>query len=187
MSGSVAHVSEEDRIVITDLGPGMEWVCEMEWPEGVTQGGPAWLVVRPSDPDGYPPGGISSTVLREIDFRDAVDRLRRQLAVSERRGRARERYEEGRSERLRAALSEGITEQYLALLSSAYVSLTNHGQAKPLERLAEMADKSAAAIKNHLWQATRKGFLERHAGRAGGKLTEKSIALLDHNVRDFAS
>lgn len=183
MSATLAHVSTEDRIVTTDLGPGMEWVCEMEWPEGVTQGGPAMLVIRPSDPENYPAGGISSTVLREIDFRDAVDRLRRQLAASERWGKARERYEEGRSERLRAALSHGVTDEYLALLSSAYVSLTNHGQAKPLERLAEMIGKSAAAIKNHLWQATRKGFLERSPGRVGGKLTEKSVELLDQNFR----
>lgn len=187
MSGTVAHVSEEDRIVTTDLGPGMEWVCEMEWPEGVTQGGPAVLVIRPSDPENYPAGGISSTVLREIDFRDAAKRLRRQLAMSDRRGTARERYEQDLSERLRALLSEGVSEKYLANLSSAYVSLTNRGQAKPLERLAEMTGKSAAAIKNHLWQATRKGFLERSAGRAGGKLTEKSIELLDHNVRGFLS
>jgi hypothetical protein len=35
-----------------------------------------------------------------------------------------------------------------------------------------------AAIKNHLWQATRRGLLERSPGRAGGKTTAKAKNLI---------
>jgi hypothetical protein len=78
-------------------------------------------VVRPSDPDSYPAGGLSSTVLREIDFRYAAERLRKQLAFHDRWNKADRNYEVKRMDRVRAALAEGITEQYLALLASAYV------------------------------------------------------------------
>lgn len=175
-------MSSGERIVVQDLGPGWEWVVEMEWPEGVTSGGPAALVIRPSDPDSYPAGGISSTLLREIDFREAAERLRRQVTAAERWDKARGRYEQDRSERLREAVSHGITDEYLALLSSAYVSAVNHGQPRPLEHLAEQAGKSLAAIKNHLWQATRRSLLERSAGRPGGRLTEKASGILERIV-----
>ncbi|MEI5100083.1 hypothetical protein RB200_17925 [Streptomyces sp. PmtG] len=79
-------------VVVQDIGP---WVVEMQWPEGVTQGGPAVLVVRPKSGENPPLGGISSTVLREIDFKEAAERLRAQVAVSEMRSHVREEYEAG--------------------------------------------------------------------------------------------
>jgi hypothetical protein len=59
-----------------------------------------------------------------------------------------------------------------------YVSAVNQGQGKPLDHLAELTGKSPAAIKNHLWQATRKGLLERSPGRVGGKLTTEATKVL---------
>lgn len=70
--------------------------------------------------------------------------------------------------------SGSISDEYLALLSRAYVGAVNEGEPKPLEFLAAIADKSNSAIKNHLWRATRKGFLERSPGRAGGRITAKT-------------
>jgi hypothetical protein len=67
-----------------------------------------------------------------------------------------------------------ITPEYLALLSRPYVGAVNQGQDKPLEHLAEVTGKSAAAIKNHRWRATRKGLLEPSAGRVGGHVTDKA-------------
>jgi hypothetical protein len=58
----------------------------------------------------------------------------------------------------------------------------NRGQDKPLEHLAEVTGKSAAAIKNHLWQATRKGLLERSPGRVGGHLTREATKILERIV-----
>ncbi|MCC2278512.1 hypothetical protein LKL35_24255 [Streptomyces sp. ET3-23] len=164
-----------NRIVVQDLGP---WVVEMEWPEGVTQGGPGALLIRPNEEDSYPPGGISSTVLRQIDFREAGEALRRQLAVSQMRAQWRELYEEGRAKRLREAASRGVTDEYLALLASAYVGYVNDGGTGPLAHLAEKVGKSESTIKGHLWQARKRGLLTGSAGRAGGELTEKATEIL---------
>lgn len=162
-----------------DLGPNYEWVAEMRWPEGNTQGGPAFLLIRPSDPDGYPPGGLSQTVLREVDFKGALDKLRNQLESSKRWDRARRQSEEKVTALLVDHAGGSITPEYLALLSRVYVGAVNQGQDKPLDYLAKVTGNSPAAIKNHLWQATRKGLLERSPGRAGGHVTPRCAALID--------
>jgi hypothetical protein len=164
-----------ERVVAQDLGP---WVVEMEWPPGVDHGGPGYLVVRPADPESYPHGGVSQTLLRQIDFKAAADDLRRQHAVSDRRRRTHEAHEADRDERIRTALTEGVTDEYLALLASKYVSVTNQGQAKPLRVLAELTGKSESTMKVHLWHARKRGLLEGSAGRAGGKLTPKASGIL---------
>ncbi|NKS00463.1 hypothetical protein GS528_04780 [Rhodococcus hoagii] len=169
-----------ERHVTLDLGA--EWVVEMVWPEGDTQGGPVELLVRPSDPESYPVGGLSSTVLRTVDFRAAAAQLQRQLANADRWNRRSDEYEAGRIERIRDALSKGISDEYLALLSSAYVSRVNKGQSKPVEQLADELGKSLQTIRGHLWQARKRGLLTGSAGRKGGHLTPEATAVLERIV-----
>ncbi|TWV43386.1 hypothetical protein FRZ03_18630 [Streptomyces misionensis] len=171
----MSNEQEGGPVVVQDLGP---WVIEMQWPKGATQGGPAVLVVRPKGGTGYPPGGISSTVLRQIDFKEAGEALRRQTAVSELRSEVRERYEADRTQRLKRAAAQGVTDEYLALLASAYVTYVNQGGIGPLAHLAERVGKSQSTVKGHLWQARKRGLLTGSAGRAGGALTEKASAIL---------
>jgi hypothetical protein len=161
-------------------GIGDDWVVVMEWPKGVENGGPCRMVIEPVGT--CPVGGLSSTVLRQIDFRDASDRLREQVTASERRGREHERYEKRRSERLRDELSRGVTEEYLALLSSAYVSAVNRGQAKPNDYLAELVGKTTSTVRGHLWQARNQDFLTGSPGRKGGQLTDKATKILERIV-----
>jgi len=169
----------DNTVVTVDLGPDMEWVCEMQWPEGETQGGPGVLVIRPADVDNYPAGGISQTLLREVDFKDALDTLRRQLATGDRWSSMREQSAKKMNNLLLAHIEDrAITDTYLALLARAYVSAVSRGVDKPLEYLADLTGKSNAAVKNHLWQATRRGLLERSPGRAGGKVTAKAANLM---------
>lgn len=180
------HVNRDSKYsVATDFGPNYEWVAEMQWPEGETQGGPAVLVIYPSDPDACPPGGLSQTVLRDVDFKYALDRLRGKLAASKRWQRVRQDAEDKLAALLVShATSGAITPEYLALLSRVYIGAVNNGQEKPLEHLAALTGKSAAAIKNHLWQATRKGLLERSPGRAGGHMTDKGRDTLAPVISD---
>ena len=63
-----------------------------------------------------------------------------------------------------------------------YVGAVNQGQGKPLDYLAEVTGKSPAAVKNHLWQASRKGLLERSPGRVGGKITAEATKVLERIV-----
>ncbi|MGV9540330.1 hypothetical protein ACWDSF_03280 [Nocardia beijingensis] len=165
----------DSRIVTQDLG---DWIVRMEWPAGVENGGPGVLLIEPANPETYPPGGVSSTVLREIDFRAALETLRSQSAASQRWSNARETYEAERAERLRDAATQGVTDEYLALLASAYVSATNRGQAKPLDYLAQMVGKTPSTVKGHLWQARKKELLSGSAGRAGGQLTDAATRIL---------
>lgn len=169
----------DDYVVTVDLGPNCEWVAKMEWPKGKTQGGPAVLVIHPSDPDEHPPGGLSQTVLREVDFKGALEKLRRQLENSKRWNRSRRQGEEKVTALLVEHAGGSITPEYLTLLSRVYVGALNQGQTKPLDYLAEVTGNSPAAIKNHLWQATRKGLLERSPGRAGGHLTGKAATIME--------
>jgi hypothetical protein len=169
----------DDNTVSIDLGPDMQWTCKLEWPEGETQGGPVKLTLEPSDPNDYPAGGISSTLLREVDFKAALDILRRQQVRSKQWQRVRAANEKRVNALLAAHAAEGaITDEYLTLLSRVYVAAVSSGQDKPLEYLAELLDKTHASIQNHLWQATRRGLLERSPGRSGGKLTAKAANLM---------
>jgi DNA-binding MarR family transcriptional regulator len=172
------QVNRDQYSVTMDLGPNMEWVAEMQWPEGETQGGPAVLVIYPSDPDTPPPGGLSQTVLRDVDFGYARDRLRASLSNSKRWENARQRTEDTLSSLLAEHAGGSITPEYLVLLARVYIDAVKNGQDKPLDHLATLTGNSASAIKNHLWQATRKGFLERSPGRAGGHLTDKGRSVL---------
>ncbi|MGD1281337.1 hypothetical protein ACKUUI_05960 [Mycobacterium seoulense] len=165
---------------------GDEWVVVMEWPDGVEDGGPGKLTIEPVGD--MPVGGLSSTVLRLIDFREATADLRRQVAASRRRGRSHAAYEKSQVERLRAALAEGVTDEYLSLLSSAYVRAVKRGQAKVNDHLAEMVGKPVSTVRGHLWQARNDGFLTRSPGRKGGQLTPKAIKVLERVVpRDWES
>ncbi|MFD9905818.1 hypothetical protein [Streptomyces sp. NPDC059063] len=172
---SEQHQEQGGPVVAQEIGP---WVVEMQWPEGVTQGGPAVLVVRPRDRESPPLGGISSTVLREIDFKEAAERLRAKVATSEMRTQVREEYEAGRTERLRKALAQGVTDEYLAMLASAYVNYLSSGGKGPLAHLAERVGKSESTVKGHLWQARKRGLLIGAPGRAGGLLTLKATTIL---------
>ena len=162
-------------------GIGDDWVVTMEWPAGVENGGPMRLVIEPIGAN--PVGGLSSTVLRQVDFRDAIERFREQLAASERRSRDNEKLlEKLNAELLREALSKGVDDDYLALLSSAYVSAVNRGQARPNEYLAEMVGKTTNTVRGHLWQARKQGFLTGSPGRVGGQLTDKATGILERIV-----
>lgn len=180
MTKPVFDVDPKERVVSTDLGPNQEWRAQMQWGSGELQGGPAIVLLQPNNPgDSVPDGGISHTLLREIDFRAALDALRRSIASAD-------EWRTSREESTRRVLgllkehasSPNVTDDYLALLARAYVGAVNQGKTGPLQYLAEVTGKTPAAIKNHLWRSTRSGFLERSPGRAGGHVTNKGAAVL---------
>ncbi|NWJ71706.1 hypothetical protein HX744_14465 [Pseudonocardia sp. ICBG1122] len=117
-------------------------------------------------------------MLREVKVGELVDALRRQVIVDERRAAVAVEYEAARDDRIRAALTEGLTDTYLALLASRYVGITRDGQRGPLAVLAGITGRTESSVKGHLWQARKRGLLEGSAGRAGGRLTEKAHGLI---------
>ena len=156
---------------------GDDWVVVMEWPDGVEDGGPARLVMEPVDK--MPVGGLSSTVLRQIDFRDAIERHRKQLAESRQRVRPLQKLRDFERAQLRSALADGVTDYYLALLSWQYVQATGRGQANINDYMAELVGKPVGTVRGHLIRARQSGFLTGSHGRKGGELTEAAEEILE--------
>lgn len=147
------------------------WLVEMTWPEGVAYGGPVELHVRPADPDNPPEGGISQTILRQVDFRAATRDLRRDRIVVGRDGAS--------DDKLRELAAQGLTDAYLVVVSDKYARLVGAGVEHPMQVIAEIIGRSESTVKGHLWQARKRGILTGGPGRAGGHLTEHGKAALD--------
>jgi len=163
-------------IVSQPLG---DWIVDMEWREGDYQGGPAAVWIRPADPDAVAQGGISSTVLRAVDFRKAKAELQSQVDPDTSWMQAvRQRNAAHRVQELRAHLAIGVTPDYLALLASEYLSRINSGVPKPVERLAGDLGKAMQTVQGHLWQARKTGLLLGSAGRKGGELSDEANSIL---------
>jgi hypothetical protein len=164
------------------------WKVEMEWDEGHYQGGPAGMWIRPVEDGSIPSGGLSSTVLRRIDFRKAKADLHKSLETDPHGWRgspdAQKKRETEKLERLRDQLAAGISPTYLALLASNYVSRVNGGQPKPVAALAADLGKAPQTIQGHLWQARNQGLLTGSAGRKGGDLTPEAMGLIQRFLRE---
>lgn len=154
------------------VGPNDEWLVDVTWYD-CDKNGPGELTIRAADPNNHPVSGLSQTVLREIDISKAIELMRSADNFAERLPKINW---ETVGDELESMSEGGVTDEYLAYLAYAYSGAAN--SPKPLERLAELTNKSVSAIKNHLWQATRKGLLERSPGRAGGRVTMKAASLL---------
>ncbi|MEU9807021.1 hypothetical protein [Mycobacterium sp. NPDC050853] len=170
----------DERVIFQDLG--LDWVAEMQWLGGDESQGPAALLIRPADPDSIPPGGLSSTVLRQVNFREASADLQRQRAADKRYKDGEDRYQAERIQRIRDQLSKGVSPEYLALLASLYIYRVKQGQPKPVEGIAEDLGRGLQTIRGHLWQARTQGLLEGSAGRKGGRLTPTAKKILEQIV-----
>lgn len=155
---------------------GDDWVVVMEWPAGVEDGGPARLVIEPVSK--MPVGGLSSTVLRRINFRSAIENMREQIAASDLRAREHEAIREFERDALRQALRDGVTKSYLALLSWHYVRAVERGQANINTYLAELVGKPIGTVRGHLIRARHEGLLSGSHGRKGGDLSPEAEELL---------
>jgi hypothetical protein len=171
---------ERARSVMQPLGD--DWLVVMEWPAGVENGGPARLTIEPIGD--MPVGGLSSTVLRRLEFGSAIEKLREQIADDQARDSARTAESAAiakwRAGRLRSALAGGGGEDYLALLSDEYVRAVNRGQAKVNDYLAEMIGKPVSTVRGHLWRARKQGLLmDTDPGRKGGQLGPEAKRIVE--------
>lgn len=168
---------------------GNDWIVDMEWPAGVEDGGPRRLTIRPVGSD-FPVGGLSSTVLRQIDFRKAIDALRQQITDDQERDQWRAAETKAIAEwhrtRLRTVLADGVTDDYLALLSSEYVHAVMRGQALVNDYLAEMAGVPLSTLRGHLGRARKRGFLTGDPGRKGGDLEPEAVKIVERIETEWA-
>lgn len=157
---------------------GDDWIAIMEWPEGAEDGGPSRLTMKPLRK--MPVGGLSSTVLRQVDFKAAIELFRDQRVASRQHGKVNpEDLRAFERSRLRAALSEGVTDQYLAMLSFEYVRAVDRGQANINDYLAELVGRPVGTVRGHLIRARRDGLLSGTHGRKGGELSPQADDLVE--------
>lgn len=170
---------DNPNTVAQDVGD--DWVAVMEWPDGATDGGPSKLIIKPLDK--MPVGGLSSTVLRQIDFRSAIETFREHIAESARHSQvAPDAVRAFERKQLRSALSEGITDRYLAMLAFEYVRATERGQSNINDYLADLVGKPVGTVRGHLIRARRDGLLSGTHGRKGGSLSPEAHNLVEPYV-----
>jgi DNA-binding transcriptional ArsR family regulator len=155
------------------IGP---WDVVLNWPDDPDQGGPVSMTIKAADDatDDELIGGLSSHVLRQIDFRAARDgwlnlaAFRAELGVGDGM--------RWRSENLQRILdTEGVSEGYLGYLAEAYVLLVRSGEQSVAAKLAEMTGRSRDTVRQHLHRVRKAGMLTTVPGKAGGQLTAKAI------------
>lgn len=158
----------------------------MSWPDDEDQIGPVSMTITPADDatDEELIGGLSSTVLRQIDFRKAREGWL--AARSFRRTGKPWGPRDWRAERLRRLLDrDGVSEGYLGHLAEAYTHLVRSGERSIAGKLAEMTGRSPDTMKQHLHRVRQAGMLTSIPGKAGGQLTEKAIAAVSKAASGF--
>lgn len=164
------------KVVIEQrIGP---WQVALAWPDNADQGGPVSIMIKayPDASDDDLIGGLSSTVLRHIDFRAGREKW---LEAKTKYLDQPDGVERVRAEQLRRILDrDGVTETYLAFLANAYVNLTRSGERAVSGKLADMTGRSPDTMKQHLHRVRKLGMLTAISGRAGGELTPKAVATI---------
>jgi hypothetical protein len=153
------------------------WVAVFRWPEQAVHG-PWELVIRASAdaPDADLVAGISSTVLRHVDFQAAAEQARKLRGLADQMEAADNTLRDALS---RAARDPHVTDQYLVMLAATYVALVGMGAQSVTARLADYTGRQPETVRQHLVRARRAGLLTTVRGKAGGELTDKAQALLD--------
>ncbi|MFX1783461.1 Rrf2 family transcriptional regulator [Prescottella equi] len=182
-----------DVSVVQRIGP---WQVELGWPDDSFQVGPVSITITaaPDATDDQLLGGLSSTVLRQIDFPAARSDWQVQRVVTPKpidsakspkwlSPWTKEEVMNSRAEGLQEALArDGVADGYLALLAEAYVALVGLGERSVAAKLAEMTGRSRDTARQHLHRARKAGMLTSIPGRAGGELTAKAVKAIQHEI-----
>jgi hypothetical protein len=173
------------KVVIEQrVGP---WQVALGWPDDADQGGPVAVMIKPyaDATDDELIGGLSSTVLRHIDFRAAREKW---LEAKSKYLDPQDGMGQLRADQLRQILErDGVTDTYLAFLANAYVQLTRAGERSVARKLAEMTGRSPDTMKQHLHRVRREKMLTAISGKAGGQLTERAVETIREANRQHAT
>lgn len=171
MTGVSASRRKPKVVIEQRIGP---WQVALAWPDDADQGGPVAIQIKPypdaTDADII--GGLSSTVLRQIDFQAGREKwLEAKAKYIDTEGGL----EQVRGDHLRRILDrDGVTDEYLAYLANAYVQLTRAGERSVSGKLAEMTGRTPDTVRQHLHRVRKAGMLTAIPGKAGGQLTRKA-------------
>lgn len=145
------------------------WSITMEWADGISYGGPARIVIEAIDPQTAPLTGLSSTVLRDVDFKSAVSEFRANNNVQD--------VSANQIETLKELRLAGVTPRYLAKLSEVYLEQAT-SKSHPVMALSDLLGISFHTLRTQLHRAGKEGYLDRRPGHVGGALTDKAKELL---------
>ncbi|MEV7050897.1 hypothetical protein [Streptomyces anulatus] len=159
------------------------WRVVMLWPLGSTQGGPRSITIEPDEEGGLQEiaRGVTTTVLRKIDIAAGAEEAASFAPFAQLGRQAAEDLQRQKIARFRqglATLPEGLSDEYLAVISNLYVHFVDAGQRAPIADLEAWTGGKQATLKGHLRAARQRGYLTKVEGKAGGQLTEKATAVL---------
>lgn len=170
----VQHVHEYPGGISVERQLG-SWVVKMDWPDDAEYG-PRRMEIYPAE-DATPEDvqtGLSTTVLRRVDFRtgrQTVDEVRMTDEDQERVHAI---------EYLRlSAADRSITDEYLVGLGAAYVELVKVREPNVTAKLAEITGRAPETIRIHLGKVRKAGYLTTIPGKAGGHLTDAAREILN--------
>ncbi|MGX1881023.1 hypothetical protein [Streptomyces sp. NPDC055287] len=186
MNETTPHMEGEHFVeTAQDVGP---WRIVMHWPLDGEASGPRSVQIEAREgADAQEVArGISTTVLRKIDFAAAAQeaaafapfaRVARST-LSEMQDRKIEEFR-----RDLATLPKGVSDEYLAVLSNLYVHFVDAGRRAPLQEMETWTGTKQPTLKGHLRAARQRGFLTKVEGKAGGRLTEAATKILERLER----
>ncbi|WP_055557627.1 hypothetical protein [Streptomyces sp. NBRC 110028] len=171
----------EDIEITQDVGP---WHVLMRWAaDADPASGPTRVLITPR-PDVEPAatqGGVSSTVLRQVDFKKAGDQFRATRSADPEQ----QVTQDAEAEALRWLLgSEGISDAYLAFLAESYVRAVSRAVPNVTAYLAELTQKRPETLRGHLKEARKRDLLTTVPGKAGGQLTAKAREITNGEYLD---
>lgn len=108
--------------------------------------------------------GVSTTVLRQINIAEVVAEVEPLLGKLRTAKKSIEESQKVFSD----LLKEGITDEYLAVLSMYYVDSVNMGKRAPIQDLVIWTGRNQATLKGHLREARKRQILTKVEGKAGG-------------------
>lgn len=183
----VANEATDGLGISQEIGP---WQVHMEWPRATDQGGPRWITVRPR-PDASEDelaGGISSTILRQVDF-TAAGTAWRQAAARLDPDRAELIDLANRSIVLSQALRaeferNGMSDEYMALLAVAYGEVVSAGERSVNANLAALVGRRPETVRGHVKAARARGFLSSVKARAGGHASDEAREIASRHLKE---
>ncbi|MFD3514275.1 hypothetical protein [Streptomyces sp. NPDC058657] len=145
--------------------------------------GPSRILIT-RDPEAAPEeteGGLSSTMLRKIDFQAA--------AAAYRESRGEQQLPDVSSDLAGDALrwlfaQEGLSDAYLAFLAEEYVRAVARAVKNVAGHLAELTGKRPETVRAHLKEARKRGLLTTIPGKAGGHLTPRAREIVTGEYLD---
>jgi hypothetical protein len=175
----------KEQELIYDLGEGWHVVYSVAAEGGVPV--IRRLTVQPKDDAQPPPGGITRRRLRDVPLTPLLSQWKAawDLVLDTLDPDTAKVFRHAYGFRIAKGATvpkpgrRGHPDSFYAEIAQLYVSLVREGSPRPIEQIAEKANRSVAGVRDLVHSARAKGLLTASPpGKPGGELTDKALRLL---------